>query len=229
MAPLKIDAHQHIILKQAIERNPDLAQGMKAPDWVLERTLIFMASNNIGTSILSCPLTVCLASIRDRYPTQFGFFATLPSAEDTARCIDEIRYALDILKADGVELFTSYKDNRAAGVFTHPMMEDIMKSINEPLMIPRVLMDWSHETTRTVVHLILTNTMRRCAANCRIILPYGAGTLPFVAGRSADESLADARLFYFDLALVGHALPLQLVMDSTSDGHVLYGTDYAAV
>ncbi|KAL4759170.1 amidohydrolase family protein [Aspergillus foveolatus] len=280
MALLKIDTHQHVMppaVKKAIEKNPGLAQGMKAPDWVLEKTLEFMASNNIGTSILSCPFpltVVCqdaaetaalareaneyLASIRDRHPTQFGFFATLPSAEDTARCIDEIRYALDMLKADGVVLFTSYNDkylghpnfepvwreldSRAAVVFTHPTMEDIKKSIDEPFTIPRVLMDWSHETTRTAVHLILTNTIRRCAGNCRIILSHGGGTLPFVAGRiadmglqthlsgkSADEFLADARLFYFDLALVGHAMPLQLVMDFASDGHVLYGTDYPAV
>ncbi|KAL5000564.1 hypothetical protein BDV10DRAFT_183337 [Aspergillus recurvatus] len=280
MAPSKIDTHQHVMppaVKKAIEKNPDLAQGMKAPDWVLETTLEFMASNNIGTSILSCPFpltVVCqdatetaalaresneyLASIRDRHPAQFGFFATLPSAEDTGRCIDEIGYALDVLKADGVVLFTSYNDkylghpdlepvwrelnSRAAVVFTHPTMEDIKKSINEPFTIPRVLMDWSHETTRTAVHLILTDTMRRCAANCRIILSHGGGTLPFVAGRiaamglqthlsekSADEFLADARLFYFDLALVGHAMPLQLVMDFAAYGHVLYGTDYPAV
>ena len=50
------------------------------------------------------------ASLRDKYPTQFGFFAALPSALNTDSCIDEIRYAMDVLKADGVGLMTSYND-----------------------------------------------------------------------------------------------------------------------
>ncbi|KAL4738742.1 hypothetical protein BDV11DRAFT_205703 [Aspergillus similis] len=213
MAPLKIDTHQHVmppaVKKGSIEKNPDLAQGMKAPDW---------------TSILSCPFpltVVChdaaetarlareaneyLASIRDRHPMQVGFFVTLPSAEDTARCIEEIRYALDMLKADGVVLFTSYNDKYLG----HPDFEPVWRELNSRAAVV------SHESTRTAVHLIMTNTMRRCAANCRVILSHGGGTLPFVAGRiadlgfqihlsgkSADEFLADARLFYFDLALV---------------------------
>ncbi|KAL4781435.1 hypothetical protein BJX76DRAFT_16079 [Aspergillus varians] len=220
--------------------------------------LTIVCQDATETAELAREVNDYLASLRDQHPTQLGFFASLPSPEDTGRCIDEIRYALDVLKADGVALFTSYNDKylghpefepiwrelngRAAVVFTHPTMEDIKKSIAEPFTIPRPLMDWSHETARTAVHLILTNTLRRCAADCRIILSHGGGTLPFVAGRIADidiqtrlsgkspeEFLEDARLFYFDLALVGHAMPLQLVLDFANNGHVLYGTDFPFV
>ncbi|KAL4943389.1 hypothetical protein BDV06DRAFT_190140 [Aspergillus oleicola] len=236
-----------------------------------------MSRHGIGSSILSCPMPLAvinqnatetatlarevneyLASLRDKYPTQFGFFAALPSAEDTDSCIDEIRYALDVLKADGVGLMTSYKDKylghpdfepvwrelntRKAVVFTHPTMEDIPKSIREPFVIPRPLVDWTHETTRAALHLILANTLRRHAADCRIILSHGGGTLPFVAGRIAEldmmtsasgkssgEILDEARSFYFDLALVEGAMPLQLVFDFAAEGHVLYGTDYPCI
>ncbi|KAL2860718.1 amidohydrolase family protein [Aspergillus lucknowensis] len=281
MGPLKIDTHQHVfppLLKNAIAENPNLPKGLPSVEWSPKTTLEFMSRNNIGTSILSCavPLAVLgqgnaskaatfarkvndyLASIRDRYPEQFGFFAALPSLEDTDNCIEEIRYALTTLKADGVSLFTSYNDKylghpdfepiwaelntHAAVIFTHPTIEGSMeKAITQPFTIPPPIVDWSHETTRTAVHLILTNTLRRFDA-CRIILSHGGGTLPFVASRVADsdiqtrisgksreEFLEDAKRFYFDLALVGHPMPLGLVLGFAETGHVLYGTDYPFV
>ncbi|OJJ05643.1 hypothetical protein ASPVEDRAFT_55480 [Aspergillus versicolor CBS 583.65] len=281
MVPLKVDTHQHVFpppVRKAIERNPALAQGIQPPPWAPSTTLTFMEHNSINAAILSCPMSltaICqdnaaetatlarevnlyLASLCDQHPTQLGFFASLPSPADTARCVEEIRYALDVLKADGVALFTSYSDKYLghpdfeavwqelntwkAVVFTHPTMEDRHKSITEPFTIPRPLLDWSHETTRMAVHMILTGALRRYASDCQIILSHGGGTLPFVAGRiadldtqtrvsgkSAEEFLAETRLFYFDLALVGHEMPLKIVLDFAADGHVLYGTDFPFV
>ncbi|PYI11869.1 amidohydrolase 2 [Aspergillus sclerotiicarbonarius CBS 121057] len=280
MPPLKIDTHQHVfppLLKKAIEGNPKLSQGFIGPEWSPSTTLEFMTRNDIGTSILSCaiPLNmICqndtnetaaltravndyLASLRDQYLKQFGFFAALPSPEDATRCIEEIRYALGTLKADGVTFFTSYNgkylghpdfqpvwaelNSHAAIVFTHPTMEGMEKSITDPFVIPRALIDWSHETTRTAVHLIMTNTLRRFAA-CRVILSHGGGTLPFVASRIADieiqtrlsgkspgEFLEDAKSFYYDVALVGSTPPLQLLRDFAPPDHLLYGSDYPFV
>ncbi|KAG9235757.1 hypothetical protein BJ875DRAFT_440067 [Amylocarpus encephaloides] len=279
MAHLKIDTHQHVFppqIKRLVESNATLSQGFLGPDWSPEMCLEFMERNRIGTSILSCaiPCTVLaqdpveiaalsreinnyLASLRDQYPNQIGFFATLPSLEDVPRCLDEIRHALVTLKADGVALYTSYNDKYlghsdfeplwaeldkySAVVFTHPTMEGMEKSIKEPFLIPRALLDWSHETTRTAIHLIMTNTVRKYAS-CKIILSHGGGTLPYVAGRISDigiqtrlsgkspgEFLEDAKSFYFDLALVGHEAPLRLLMDFAKKGHVLYGSDYPFV
>lgn len=259
-----------------LESNPSLTQGLVGPEWTPNLSLEFMARNNITTSILSCaiPFTVLLndaidieilcretneylASLRDQYPSKFGFFATVPSLGDTARCITQIDYALSILKADGVALFTSYDDkylghndfepvwaelNRhAAVVFIHPTMEGMENSIREPFLIPRALIDWPHETTRTAIHLIMTDTVRRFSA-CKIILSHGGGTLPYVAGRVGDlpmqERLSDkssadfleaARSFYFDVALVGHSAPLKLLTNFAKPGHVLYGSDYPFV
>jgi predicted TIM-barrel fold metal-dependent hydrolase len=259
-----------------VEDDASLVQGFFGPEWNPEMSLEMMGRNNIGTALLSCaiPNTVFgkdaveiaalsreindyLASLRDQYPSRFGFFATLPSLEDVPRCIDEIRYAFSVLKADGVGLFTSYSDKylghpdfepvwaeldrHAAVVFIHPTMEGMKKSIKEPFLIPRALLDWSHETTRTAVHLILTNAVRKFAA-CKIILSHGGGTLPYVAGRIADigiqtrlsgktpdEFLEDAKSFYFDLALVGHTAPLRLLLDFARKGHILWGSDYPFV
>jgi predicted TIM-barrel fold metal-dependent hydrolase len=112
-----------------VEDDASLVQGFFGPEWNPEMSLEMMGRNNIGTALLSCaiPNTVFgkdaveiaalsreindyLASLRDQYPSRFGFFATLPSLEDVPRCIDEIRYAFSVLKADGVGLFTSYSD-----------------------------------------------------------------------------------------------------------------------
>jgi 6-methylsalicylate decarboxylase len=256
-----------------MEGNATLSQGWLGPDWTPEICLEFMARNNIGTSILSCaiPVTVFgkgavetatlsreineyMASLRDQHPRQFGFFAALPSLEDVPRSVEEIRYALSVLKADGVALFTSYNDkylghpnfepvwaeldSNAAVVFIHPTTEGMEKSIKEPFLLPRALFDWPHETTRAAMHLIMTNGVRKFPA-CRRILSHGGGTLPYVAGRigdsrmvgrlsgkSADEFMEDAKSFYFDLALEGHTAPLQLLMDFAEEGHILWGSDY---
>ena len=49
------------------------------------------------------------------------------------------------------------------------------------------------------------------------------------AGKEPGEFLEDAKAFYFDLALVGHKGPLQLLVDFAEPGHILYGSDFPFV
>ncbi|KJZ75228.1 hypothetical protein HIM_05422 [Hirsutella minnesotensis 3608] len=196
------------------------------------------------------------ADLCKQHPRKFGFMATLPSLEDTAACIEELCYALDELGADGVNLLTSYGgkylghpqfgpvwdelDRRSAVVFIHPGLETAGDPIREPRVLPAPIVDWTHETTRTATHLITTGTFRRHAA-CKIILPHGGGTLPYVArrvatlsaafglvdgGKTAEEFLDEARSFYYDVAFAGYQEPLRLLLDFAKPGHVLYGSDY---
>lgn len=195
--------------------------------------------------------TSCLCK---QYPNKFGFFATVPSLEEVNTCINEIRYALKELKAEGVNLLTSYGgkylghpgfrpvwdelEQLGAIVFIHPGLETAGEPIAEPQSLPKPIFDWTHETTRTAVHLITTDTLRT-HPNCRVILPHGGGTLPYIIHRVAhlsaefnlvnkttEDFLNEAKSFYFDLAFAGYDDPLRLLLDFAEPGHVLYGTDY---
>ena len=193
------------------------------------------------------------AALRDQNPTKFGFFATLPGLGDVKACVQEIGFAFDTLKASGVTLLTSYGDRylghpdfrpiwaeldrRAAVVFIHPALESMTGGLMNPWM-PRPIIDFPHETTRTAVHLVISNTVRDFS-NCKIILSHGGGTLPFIATRvahqsadvgyiekSAEEFLEDAQRFYFDLALTAYDDPLELLLNFAKPDHILYGSDY---
>ena len=231
-----------------------------------------MARNGVGYSILSLStpamsfvrdraeatnlardINEYAASLRDKYPRKFGFFATLPSLDDMEACVSEIAYCLDVLEADGVTLLTSYDgkylghpvlrpiwdelDRRAAVVFIHPTADLHAGALKEP-WLPPPFIDFPHETTRTAVHLIVSDTIRE-HPKCRIILSHGGGTLPYIATRiahqsaeskfmqkPADQFLEEAQSFYFDLALTTYNYPLSLLRSFAKKDHILYGSDF---
>ena len=250
-----------------------IPKGMKLPEWSTDLSLELMARHAISTTILSLSApamsfvkekaeaaALCrevneyAASVRDQHPTKFGFFATIPSVDDVSACLDEIAYALDVLKADGVTLLTSYGqrylghphfrplwrelDRRASVVFIHPALDVAAGGeLTDPYLPPPII-DFPHETTRTAVHLIISNTIRD-HHNCKIILSHGGGTLPYIATRiahlsaggkftekPADEFMREARSFYYDLALTAYEHPLALLLQFAKPDHVLYGSDF---
>ncbi|CAH0052242.1 unnamed protein product [Clonostachys solani] len=212
----------------------------------LDRTGINVAMLSVsapGVEIASTPemaksmarqLNEQAAGIRDLHPDRFGVFATLP-LPDVAGAVEEVQHALDVLRVDGVILLTSYEgkylghesfqllweelDRREAVVLIHPTTAKNSGEGHDPLM-PRPIIDFPHETTRTAVHLITTKTVRKYR-HCKIILSHGGGTLPYVASRiahqaadvglldmTAAEFLEDARSFYFDLAITNYEGPV---------------------
>lgn len=247
--------------------------GWQLPRWSVNASLEHMDANGTdvtilsltapGTSILQGPaasdlarkINLQVAKIRDENPTHFGFFATLPPlAQDVEPVLKEIRYALDVLKADGVTLYTRYGtrnhylghatfkpvwdllDERKSVVFIHPTHSVHTDLINPSL--PQPVIDYPHETTRTAVDLLISNTVKE-HPNVKIILSHAGGTLPFLATRAAhltfdaslsskdpEEFLEEARSFYFDLALSGNPWTVRFMLDFAKPGHVLYGSDF---
>ncbi|KAL5340814.1 hypothetical protein BJX70DRAFT_360490 [Aspergillus crustosus] len=83
-------------------------------------------------------------------------------------------------------------NSHAAVGFTYPTTKCIHNSIKGTFTISRPLVGWSHETTRVVVHLILTNALRGAAKDCRITLSYGGRTQPFIAAQNGGYRNLDA-------------------------------------
>nr|QPI71216.1 Decarboxylase [Ovatospora brasiliensis] len=308
-----IDVHHHFLTEDyaaAWKASGDIPPGLTPPQWSIDLDLAFLDRHNIDTAILSLSapgvglshltpeqavvlarqINEQAAAIRDAHPSRFGFFATLPilNSDDISLAVEEARYALDTLHADGVTLFTSYHgrylghadftplweelNRRAAVVFVHPA--SLSPSLPPPAKprgsaptpspasssgtarpsgppplptgVPPPIIDFPHETTRTAVHLITSNALRRFP-HVKIILSHGGGTLPYVATRvahltadtgilarngdtrTAQELLEDAKKFYFDVALSGFEEPLGLLTRFAKEEHVLWGSDFPFV
>jgi predicted TIM-barrel fold metal-dependent hydrolase len=117
---------------------------------------------------------------------------------DIEGSLAEIKYALDILKADGVTLFTRYSktnhylghqdfdpiweelNRRSAVVFIHPAHPVDTNRVNPKILQP--IIHYPHETTRTVLDLLSTRSRSRYP-NCKVILSHAGGTLPWIFPR----------------------------------------------
>lgn len=149
---------------------------------------------------LARKMNLYAAEVRDKQPNKFGFFANLPSLLDTEAALEEIRFALDELHADGVTLFTRYGNSntylghpdlepiwaelnrRKCVVFVHPTHPVDTNKVN-PRM-PQPMIDYPHETTRSAMDMILQGTLSKYA-DCKIILSHAGGALPYIISRVA--------------------------------------------
>ncbi|KAK0892784.1 hypothetical protein LTR91_023983 [Friedmanniomyces endolithicus] len=133
-------------------------------------------------------------------------------------------------------------NGRSAVVFIHPTIAQ-GSTLASPMLQPPAF-DFAHETGRTAAHLIVTG-MKRRFPKAKIILSHAGGTLPLLSERlaqlevnlfldtldsqspkSSAEILADAKSFYFDLALAGTTNVLDLLLNWAPRTHILYGSDY---
>ena len=108
----------------------------------------------------------------------------------------EIEYALDVLKADGIALLTSYGDKwlgdpiyapvfeelnrRKSVVFVHPTVPGCCQTLL-PAVTPLVA-EVPQDTTRAVANLLFTGSFSRFK-DIRFIFTHAGGTVPMVAGR----------------------------------------------
>ena len=195
------------------------------------------------------------ARIRNEDSSHYGFFATVPSPLDVESCIAEIDRAFDTLHADGVVLLTRYgKGNHYLG---HPEFQWVWKELNRrkavvfihpthavdteavDAQLPQPMLDYPHETGRTAVDLILSNTLSEAARDCKIILSHGGGTLPMLIARvegllpfsglgekSMQQIREEAGWFYFDTALSSSDEQLAALIKVAKKGHILFGSDH---
>ena len=121
--------------------------------------------------------------VRD-HPGRYGLFAPL-SMLDIDATLKEIEYVFDTLKADGINLQTNYGDKwlgdpaykpvleelnrRKAVVYVHPLVASCCGRLSVGAF-PAVI-EVPHDTTRTVVSLLLSGTLRPAARYQMAVLP----------------------------------------------------------
>jgi len=266
----RIDVHAHFLppfyreaLIAAGQARPDGMPGL--PPWSEAACLAAMDRLRIRTALLSisspgvhfgddAAARVLARRVNEEgarlaraHPGRLGFFAATP-LPDVAGAVEEIRYALDELKADGVVLATNahglylgdarlgpiYREleRRAAAVLVHPTAP----AADLALGYPEPFLEFMFETTRAVTQLILSHTLRR-HPEIRVIVPHAGAALPSLAGRvqllasmldpmPPMDIRAELRNLHFDLA--GAPLPeaLGALLQVADPGRLHYGSDW---
>lgn len=188
------------------------------------------------------------------HPGRFGMFACMPMP-DVDGTLREIEYALDVLKADGVQFMSHYDrkypgdplfrpvleelNRRKAVVMVHPFLppsHDVL-----PGVLPRNV-EFPFDTTRAIVSLVLSGTVSQLP-DVRFIFCHGGGTIPMLSGRieqlTKGEKDRSERLprglefelkkFYYETANAFHPATFAALETFAAGDHILFGTDYPYV
>jgi 6-methylsalicylate decarboxylase len=186
------------------------------PEWTPHKALAEMDANSVATAIVSITspgiwfgdvqagrtlarkCNEYMAQLVSDYPGRFGFFAAVP-LPDTEGSLQEITYALDTLKADGIGLMTNYGDKwpgdpayaavfdelnrRRAVVFVHPAAPNCCKNLVPH--VPTAFTEFPYDTTRAVTSLLYSGSLARLR-DIHFIFCHAGGTIPMLAGRIAE-------------------------------------------
>ncbi len=204
-----------------------------------------------ATKTLARAINDHAAKLRSTHPDRFGHFASVPMPNmDDA--IAEIAYALDTLKSDGVQLMTSYNDKwlgdpdfaplfaelnrRKTLVFVHPLLPTCCAGALN--WIPPAMMEFTHDTNRTVASLLFTGTLTRYPDISWIFCHAGAA-VPLLAGRwvttHAERMFkekipngidAELKKLHYDVALAANKPHLAALFSYVPVSQVLLGSDY---
>lgn len=265
-APSKIDVHQHVLPPVWVDEVRGRGTSVRLPDWSPEAALEAMDDQGISKGILSLSdpgvlpwpgteraaiarrVNEYVAELTSARPDRFGSFATVP-LPDVRAAVSESAYALDVLRADGVVLFTNYDDiyvgdpafeplwdvldEGAATVFIHPTAPALASLPG----VPPAMADFPFSTTRAALQLVMNGTLER-HPNVRVILSHAGGFLPYTAYRFAmggstvpgshtsDDLLALMRRFYLDTALSSGPTTIPSLLAFADLTHVVFGSDY---
>jgi len=191
------------------------------------------------------------ATLNSRFPGRFGMFTTLPMPL-VDQSLTEIAYGLDILKADGVHLWTSYGDRwlghpdfqpvlaelhrRRAVVFVHPSTAACCGNL--VLDVPVGVVEYGTDTSRAIASLLFSGSASRYR-DIKFIFAHAGGTAPYllermlfnarkpeVAARLPQGVLFELRRFYYETAQATNRGTLISLKDLVSSSQILCGSDY---
>ena len=268
--PHRIDVHHHHTPPPYVAALT--ARNIPGPvrDWTPEKSLADMDRAGVATALTSIttPATRFLdepgarkvarecneysAKLGADSRGRFGMFAAMPMPHVEAT-LQEIAYALDTLKADGIALLTSYGDKwlgdpafapvmselnrRKAVVYTHPTTANCCGNLIPD--VPESIIEWGTDTTRTIASLVFSGTAARCP-DVKWIFSHGGGTLPFLTERFVrlpviNKNLAprvpngvehELRRFHYDTAQAAHPYALASLTKLVPVSQIVFGTDF---
>lgn len=271
-APRRIDVHHHYFPPEYL-RSAKPARSFPPPmmNWVPQKSLDSMDLGGVRTAMLSITTPgiwfgdpalaqrlarTCndyAAGLRRTYPSRFGFFTALP-LPDVAASLTEVAYGFDVLKADGVGLFTSYPggiwlgspkldplfaelDRRGAIVFVHPTSNACCADLTEP-NVDDSMIEYETDTARAIANYIFSGASERFP-NVKMIFSHGGGTMPSLIGRflvKQSDPQFGARVpggvvkrlqtFYYDTAQIANPEALGALTKLVPPSRILFGTDF---
>ena len=267
-----IDVHSHIITPEfvsALESEGRLLdEGFPLPKWdaeaqlkwmdeaVIAKSVLTMAAPNPTSSVVIRETNEAAARMKREHPDRFMFCAALP-LPDVDAAIEEARYALDVLGADGIKLATnasgqylgapeldilfSFLNERKAVIILHPHRPE---PVNRQVMqqTPLAMQEYLSETTRAVSNMISRNVLARYN-NVKVVVPHCGAYLPLMVPRmqsltpvmQANKLVgnidweANLAALYYDLAGAHSPEVIRMLLTITTPDHLLYGSDYPYV
>ncbi len=189
------------------------------------------------------------------HPGRYGLFASLPMP-DVDGSLEEIEYAFDTLRADGINLSTSFGDRwpgdpaykpvfeelnrRKALVFFHPYAPNCCGSLNSG--VSPGLLEFPYDTGRAITSLLLSGSLARLR-DVRWLFSHGGGPMPMLAGRVAffaaarkdiaeiapNGVLAELQRLYYDTANAAWPISMAGLLKMVPPSQVLFGTDFPYV
>jgi predicted TIM-barrel fold metal-dependent hydrolase len=249
--------------------------GNPTPQWNVSSHLSFMASQGVSRAVLafSAPganvfpgnqaATIALARLINEqtaayaraYPNQFTFYAVVPLPY-TQYAIAEAAYALDVLGASGIALYSNFEGHylgdpsftpffkamnaRGAGqiIYVHPTTPVLRVNGQlveaNPTIYPTGNIEFFFETARMLEDLAVTQTILNFT-NIDYIIPHVGGAFPSVADRLlksypalyAPTMAALQTRFYWDSAGPTYFHQVAgLLAYGIPSTRLLFGTDY---
>ena len=243
-------------------------EGFPLPKYDVTEHLKWMDEAGVETSVLTLAApqpssaevvrqtNEAAARIKKEHLGRFLFCAALP-LPDVSKAIEEAKYALDVLKADGIKLATnvdgqylgapeldtlfSVLNERKAIVILHPHRPE---PVNRQVMqqTPLAMQEYLSETTRAVSNMISRNVLARYN-NIKVVVPHCGAYLPLAIPRmksltpvmQANKMVgeidyeANLRTLYYDLAGAHSPEVIRMLLTITTPDHLLYGSDYPYV
>src|ERR1700704_252431 len=254
-----IDVHQHFLpdfFWRETNEGENPVGGITPPPWTESTALAFMDDAGIDVAMLwiSTPgvhvgddtraralarrCNEFAAQLVQSRPDRFGSFAALP-LPDVDGALEELRYALDVLKLDGVLLFSNVQGIYLGDPRLEPVFTELARRGAPRLGLPDSVIDFTADTTRAVAEMLYSNLFAR-ASKVKYIFSHAGGTIPYLAGRfgivdemrvipGADKRRTAAETFrglYWDTALAFGDPVLRMLRSVVGLRQVMCGSDY---